>query len=466
MIIRCPQCEHSRSINESKIPPTAELATCPKCKHRFRFRTLRHAREPEPEASEQARPEQTRPQQAHKERPVAGHPAPEVIRPQGAFRETAGQNDIWDAVDALHQRWHAQLDQHVTEVDSFRPPPATSSPPDPDRDAPQTTAPPLVTAEQGGSAPEPFFPQQEEKKGTEPLPHETIQAPLPETPPKGSPTDETAWREQEAAPAGSPDFAAPPAPAHPAALPYSENGARPEDRVEHDLQMLHAASDARHLRDLGRLGEDQDAGGESDAPSGTVAGEESAAWGVPWENPARHGWAKGFVSTVKDVMFRGPAFFSGMTPEGSLAPGYLFFLLLGYLTILSSLAWEQAAAVLLPGILPLSVNRFVLPVLLLLAPIALGLMLLFVTGFIRIIVSLLGPENADFALVYKVVSYSVAPFVLSVVPFVGPPIGALWFLGSLILGCRYALRLSWPLASFAPLLPAALLLGGLIWYFL
>ena len=40
MMIRCPECEFARSIDESKIPATAQVATCPRCKARFRFRNV------------------------------------------------------------------------------------------------------------------------------------------------------------------------------------------------------------------------------------------------------------------------------------------------------------------------------------------------------------------------------------------------------------------------------------------
>ena len=40
MMIRCPECQFARSIDESKIPATAQVATCPRCKARFRFRNI------------------------------------------------------------------------------------------------------------------------------------------------------------------------------------------------------------------------------------------------------------------------------------------------------------------------------------------------------------------------------------------------------------------------------------------
>lgn len=40
MEIICPECQFSRSVPDAKVPPTAEMATCPKCGIRFRFRVL------------------------------------------------------------------------------------------------------------------------------------------------------------------------------------------------------------------------------------------------------------------------------------------------------------------------------------------------------------------------------------------------------------------------------------------
>ncbi|MDR3074111.1 MAG: zinc-ribbon domain-containing protein [Deltaproteobacteria bacterium] len=74
MQIHCPICGHSREVNLEKIPPTAEFATCPKCRHRFRFRVL----DPDTE-----------------ERPVPPAPKPEHA-------------DVWDAVDSLQDRWKEQ----------------------------------------------------------------------------------------------------------------------------------------------------------------------------------------------------------------------------------------------------------------------------------------------------------------------------------------------------------------------
>jgi hypothetical protein len=47
MRILCPMCGFGREMDESKVPPRAQMATCPKCQHKFRFRVVDDL-EPEP----------------------------------------------------------------------------------------------------------------------------------------------------------------------------------------------------------------------------------------------------------------------------------------------------------------------------------------------------------------------------------------------------------------------------------
>jgi predicted Zn finger-like uncharacterized protein len=451
MIIRCPHCEHTRSITESKIPLTAELATCPKCKSRFRFRILPPATEPEAAVSAP---------RASSEIPLPSSEIPirETQRPQSAFRESAAQEDIWDAMDALHQRWQKQMDKNVTEVETPQP-----SRPVPD---PQKSEALLQEREEEyGAAPQ---------AGQAAIEAKAMQAPVP----AGHSLPETApdQKQPEAAPV---ETLQPEQPAQDKdsaekesghfIFPYSDGGPDPEERVEQDMRMLRNASPERPLRDLGTLRDlpdPQNAGASGQAVPDSQPNPGFTDNAIPWENPAQNGWLRGFTATLHGAMFKGPEFFSGFNASGSLAPGYLFFLIMGYVTIISSLAWTQAATLLLPELAPGFIGRVGLPILLLLAPIALGLMLLFVTGCIRISLRIFAPDQADFVVIYRVVSYAVAPFILSIVPFVGPPLGAVWFLVCLITGCRNSLGLSWPMAVLVPLPPALMLLFGLAWYFL
>jgi predicted Zn finger-like uncharacterized protein len=463
MIIRCPHCEHTRSISESKIPSTAELATCPKCKHRFRFRTLAIAAqdtEQKPAPQDAPANEQRSPGQ----RPAASPPGSEIIRPQQAFRESAEQRDIWDAVDELHQRWEAQLDQHVVDVSldpSLTEEDAAHSP-----DAPEA------------SLPEDFFPPaslpEASLRAASPAPSEQAPAPSEQEQPgteeaRESLSPVTSVNEEKTAPDSLDGRAGPEQiPAAPRFL-YAENGPDPEERVEHDLLMLRDDNSGRPMRDLGRLKEfPADAEGEK-AESLQLADfppEQEAVENIPWEQGGGAGRLKAFFATVRGAMFGGPAFFAGLTGAGSLAPGYLFFLLMGYAGALSTWGWFAAARTLIPDLAAFAPPPVAVPALLLLGPVILGLMLLFATGWVRLSLRLLAPDKADFGKIFKLVSYSAAPLVLCVVPFAGPLLGAVWSFAALAMGCRGALGLSRALSVCVPVPPVALILAAIAWCFI
>ena len=57
MKITCPACSFTRDVDTGKLSPTAALATCPRCKERFRFREPAAVNQNEFPAREQATPE-------------------------------------------------------------------------------------------------------------------------------------------------------------------------------------------------------------------------------------------------------------------------------------------------------------------------------------------------------------------------------------------------------------------------
>ncbi len=54
MEITCPQCGFTKDIPDDKIPSRAQIATCPKCKHRFKFREIKELNEEGEEKKENA----------------------------------------------------------------------------------------------------------------------------------------------------------------------------------------------------------------------------------------------------------------------------------------------------------------------------------------------------------------------------------------------------------------------------
>jgi predicted Zn finger-like uncharacterized protein len=551
MIIRCPHCEHSRSVNESQIPPRAEVAACPKCGQRFRFRNLGPSGEqPFPPAEEPPAPRKPRirvpgvpldyipgvsPQPeavprheapAHEARHgEPPYPAPRVERPQSAFREAAeqGEADIWDAVDALHERWEKQVDQNVAEVSTPRPRSLA------DIRASQEH---LVFAEEHGHLPpegephadgEPYdegaaygddaaYGEGEAYDEGEAYGEASGQRPRlrvgyveDQSPPPGfsrsgpyatdgarfaaagqyagaGPQTASARFSEEQAGVGA-------APAWGQARPsQGEARAMPEDEAyRHEGQALpHGPGEPGAMPGYGEYSDappvSPEGGGHAQAQAaeadpyahsfGPEPYDPEAGFapplggsGVPFENAEKHGWGKAFMATVYAVMFQSSAFFAQLGRTPSLGPGYVFFLIMGYITIFGSVVWGKALTMLLPELGSFFITVLPLPALLVVAPLALGMALLFITGCMRLQLRILAPEKADFGVLYRIVAYSAAPFMLCIVPFAGPPLGACWWLFALLMGCRHSLRLSWAAAALVPLPPALLLLAGLGWFF-
>lgn len=88
MLIRCPDCGFTRQVNAQKIPAGSEFATCPKCKQRFRFRTV------------------------DAETPL---PAEAVIPPEEASPPN-NADDVWSAVENLGENWEKEREQQANDL--------------------------------------------------------------------------------------------------------------------------------------------------------------------------------------------------------------------------------------------------------------------------------------------------------------------------------------------------------------
>ena len=73
---------------------------------------------------------------------------------------------------------------------------------------------------------------------------------------------------------------------------------------------------------------------------------------------------------------------------------------------------------------------------------------------------IVAPAMADFSLVFQVIAYASAPVLLGIIPVLGSLAGFIWSIACSVVGCRYALRISWrqTLLAIGPLYLLLLLL--------
>ena len=170
--------------------------------------------------------------------------------------------------------------------------------------------------------------------------------------------------------------------------------------------------------------------------------------GVPWEQPEKYGLLNGFYQTVLRVMFQPARFFAALPGcRGRLTRAILFYLLLGLLQTIVKLLWlRNALAPMLtdPQVQEmLSATSMSMSFVLLMTPVLLFVQLFVYALMFFLMLRLVQPERVNFNTVLRIIAYSAAPLVVSVVPVVGSVVAMVWFAVSCLVGCRFALGISW-----------------------
>ena len=189
----------------------------------------------------------------------------------------------------------------------------------------------------------------------------------------------------------------------------------------------------------------------------------------PWEDP-RDGYVAAFYQTSVRVLFAAPSFFAGLEPQKQLTRALVFYLIVGLVQIFAEQFWLAVfAKVLAPRaesdpqfahLLTLLSREMSLPLFVLARSAFISLQLFIVAVLYHIMFRLLAPTRADFSLVFQVIAYASAPAVLGIVPVLGSLAGIIWSIACTVVGCRYALRVSWTqtLLALGPLYIVILLL--------
>lgn len=507
MIIRCPECQFERSIDSSKIPSSAAIATCPKCRHRFRFRALAPDAAPEaPPAGQATQATDVAPRRAPRDvaardvapddavsgvsphaGPAMGHeedddlPAafrrsPSATPPASAHGESgpsgaSGASGVPGPTgsdhDTAEEYDHVGEPRPVSGTTAPHSPPAEFSDPDTTDARPphgrtdlsrpgDDPLPPGAVIPGRGNGPAHDYDHDDDHANDHGAhaPQAGRGGPADGQRRTNSPRDiwdavasvGDRWRKQ------------------------SESGKRPgnDDRDTH-----HGASDGmgndrdgspggypgeRHTGNHGDPFPPRDGGhpGERDAPLPPWAA--SARSEVPWENLDRVGFFPGLYQTILRVMMAAPRFFSGVRSSGSLKRPVAFFLLIGIFQALTERLWYLMSMRAFGGFIEdpqlhawmgSVTHDMSLPMTLLISPFTLLLQLAVLSGLYHFMIRLVEPRAADLPTTVRVISYSAAPTVLSVVPLVGPVVGSLWFVVCTFVGVKYAHRLPWSRTALA-----------------
>jgi hypothetical protein len=274
--------------------------------------------------------------------------------------------------------------------------------------------------------------------GDDPLPPGAIVPGRPAPPAAGAEKADSSREDEEAA-----------APARKAARPRWDEDAAAED----------AGRNA--ARDRKREGREAEAGFDQEA------GEDN-----PWRRaPEPDGWPAAFYHTCMRVMFGSQRFFAALRPGEAQTRALIFYLIISAVQVavervwsgvfLSLMAPSAASDPQLEKMLILLSPQMSLPMTVLLKLAVSVVQIYVLSALIQFTYGFVASKRQDFSLVFQVMAYASAPGLLCIVPLLGSVVGFIWSFACILVGCRAALRLSWP-QTLMGLAPILLLLAPLL----
>ncbi|WP_045222755.1 YIP1 family protein [Desulfonatronum thioautotrophicum] len=173
---------------------------------------------------------------------------------------------------------------------------------------------------------------------------------------------------------------------------------------------------------------------------------------VPWERLDIYGFFPGIWETIKRAMLRPAAFFQAMPVGSGQIKPLIFYLLIAQFQIVVQMLWEMTGVA--PGMSGEGSVTGISTVMLLIGyPLILTLLLYVMAVLVHACLGLVGGATREFEGTFRALTYGSAPMVLTLIPFIGPLVGAIWSLVVTFLGYKYIHRTTTGKVILAMLLP-------------
>ncbi|SBW01284.1 membrane hypothetical protein [uncultured delta proteobacterium] len=191
---------------------------------------------------------------------------------------------------------------------------------------------------------------------------------------------------------------------------------------------------------------------------------------IPWENPRELGYGQSFTRTSLWALFQPSSFFAALNRRPALLPALAFYLIFGCFQYVLNVIWTSVLGNLVRDrfvanmgeeaferIVGNVIEHSLLTPAVLSVPFQLAIQLFLTAAVVHLLIRIISPRAADFALAFKVVAYAGVGFSLVVIPIAGSLIAPVWYFVLLLIGCRNAFGLPWNKALLA-MIPLYLLL--------
>ncbi|MGE4192571.1 MAG: YIP1 family protein [Pseudodesulfovibrio sp.] len=388
MQIICPECRFAREVNESKIPARSQVATCPKCQTKFKFRDL-----PEPDF-------------------IIDEPAPEAApEPVGAPKPAA---------EPTPEVKSAPAPEPVTERESPAPPPSEA-------EAESPADPVLRKLRRGVEPRQGSLMETDDADDTEEITEKTDRA-FPGLPDADNDSGDALWQRLHTM--------------TPPEKPRNVYRDEPEPGQDSEQQPVPGWT-GEFNEDFpdpmqGEFAEEED---ETASASMQVP--------PPFEQLDRYGFFRGLFLTIKLVLLSPRLFFSVMPVGNGLSKPLTFAILVAMIQSVAQYAWTAVG--LMPGIDVTSPDMVAAApttaddlFMLLLRPAAVAFEIFFFAGLFHLMLLPLQSAKKGFEGTFRAVAYAYAPIIIGVLPLplVELVIGnlglsVLWFLALTAVGLKY-----------------------------
>ncbi len=191
---------------------------------------------------------------------------------------------------------------------------------------------------------------------------------------------------------------------------------------------------------------------------------------VPWEILGNElSLYNKFYLTIKRVLTAAPLFFATMLKTYPMQRALIFYIIIGMIQFIAKmLAFQLSSTELLTDNAELQALYDVLTspttffIGIVISPFVLLLQAHIVSLLLLFTIKLVQPQSANYPLIVRIVSYSSAAGIVSIVPIIGDYIAIPWMVFNFLLACRYSLQMSMVKASLTVLAFTLFSLGLLL----
>jgi hypothetical protein len=192
---------------------------------------------------------------------------------------------------------------------------------------------------------------------------------------------------------------------------------------------------------------------------------------TPWEDRATNGYFTGLFRTAKDVLVSPSVFFKKMAVTGGLTDPLLFAMIIGTVGLIFLSTWDLVLHDSMKSFMTPEMrnaagrgmsNGMSSPLGIVMMPFLLIIWLFIVSGMLHLFLMMVHGAKAGFEATFRVISYSVSPFLFMVIPYCGMLITMVWMLTIIVIGLRDAHETTGGKATLAVFFPFLLCCGTML----